>query len=220
MYDKAEFTNADIVVCDYCLTDGKDKKEIHKGCQNKQRDNFWCDILYERNSWSLWNKMFLRTSFFNEIEYPTCNLGEDMTIVCQLMYHCRRIEYIGSPFYNYYMNDGSITKVLSETNRVDYFKQVCENIKVVLSFWKNKPEYSIVRKGLINLCFHPKLYLLPLIERNSKYYKLCNSIFPHIGYCMFFDSNLSWSLRLRSLFVEFRIYGLYNSLVKIAKKTR
>ena len=219
MYDKAKESNADMVVCDYCITDGEQKNDVYKGCQNTHREQLWNNILYGKDLWSLCNRLVLRDCCEN-ITFPIYNMGEDMTMVCQLMYHCRKIEYIGMPFYNYYMNNGSITKDLSETNRVEYFKQVCENIKVVLSFWKEKPEYSIVRKGLNNLCFHPKLYLLPLIEKNTKYYKLCNSIFPRIGYHMFFDSNLSWSSRLRSLSIELRFYKLYHSLVKTVRKAR
>lgn len=87
MYEKAIEENTDVVVCDYIITDGNNVIIKKKGCQSTEIQLFLSDILFQKSSWSLCNKMFARTTYDRGIIYPKHNMGEDMALTCQLVWN-------------------------------------------------------------------------------------------------------------------------------------
>ena len=58
MYEKAMEDEADMVVCDYVVSDSEKILERYIGCVDDNTDNFIMDIFHQKVSWSLWNKLF------------------------------------------------------------------------------------------------------------------------------------------------------------------
>lgn len=114
MYEKAKKEAADVVVCDFARVSEDYRTEI-RGCHSEDIGEFTENCLFQRDSWSLWNKLF-KTACYKDILYPVGNMGEDMLIFFQLISHCHKMSYIPSVFYNYWSNNESITKTKTVTN--------------------------------------------------------------------------------------------------------
>lgn len=110
MYNKAIEEDADVVVCDYVLTNGKSVIKTINACHAKSPKQLIEKCLFQRDSWSLWKKLFKRKAFSN-IEYPQGAMGEDMVTTIQLLWNCKTLSYINKPYYQYFYNSESITNV-------------------------------------------------------------------------------------------------------------
>lgn len=143
MYTKAVEEQADVVVCDYAVSDGNNITRILSGCQTLNIEAYIKDLLLERNSWSLCNKLFHRTSCYKEnIMYPSQAMGEDMAITIQLLLNCKKMSYVHQQFYYYYSNDDSISRASSIDKRFRNYMQNKDNTEIVIS--------SIEREGKLN----------------------------------------------------------------------
>lgn len=131
MYEKAIEDNADIVICDFQYHDGVDKLHRLAGVNDTKKDII-DELLTHHLSWSLCNKLFKR-SLYEGIIYPKGNMGEDFAQCMQMIIKSHRISYIPKPFYNYFMNPGSITRVVtSEQKLKNFYSNKC-NIDIVLN---------------------------------------------------------------------------------------
>lgn len=122
MYEKAIDEEADAVVCDFNLTDGERVLKTICGCSFTDKDLFIEQILYQRNPWTIWNKMFKRTSCYKtDIIYPKGNMGEDFVLTTQLLLNSSKVAYVALPLYNYFYNTSSITRVRTEERKMNNF---------------------------------------------------------------------------------------------------
>lgn len=108
MYEKAKEADADVVVCDFAKVT-EDNRTIVIGCHFADIKEFTENCLFQRDSWSLCNKMF-RNTCYNKIIFPEGTMGEDMLTFFQLFSHCKNIAYIPKDYYNYWYNKDSITQ--------------------------------------------------------------------------------------------------------------
>ena len=69
MYNKAIEEDADVVVCDYVVTNGTSVIKTINACHAKSPGQLIEKCLFQRDPWSLWNKLFKRKAYYN-IEYP------------------------------------------------------------------------------------------------------------------------------------------------------
>lgn len=132
MYEKATEEGADAVVCDYNITDGERVSRTIRGCRFTDKERFIEQILLQNVPWSLWNKMFKRTSCYKaDMIYPKGNMGEDFVLTTQLLLNSNKIAYVSQPFYNYFYNPASITRVVTEGRKMDNFKINKANADIV-----------------------------------------------------------------------------------------
>lgn len=110
MYEKALNEQADIVVCDFARTDGKNFYKVVRACDSTNKDQFINGCIYQKNSWALWNKLVKRELYNDNIIYPTEAMGEDMVLCLQTLAKCSKIAYVNDPLYKYYYHISSITK--------------------------------------------------------------------------------------------------------------
>lgn len=135
MYEKAIEDNADIVVCDYNISNGESVLRRIKGCESTDKVTMIKRLLLQRDPWSLCNKLFKRTVCTKDLIFPKGNMGEDMVLTTQMLLNGGKVAYIARPLYNYFLNQESITH------------QACEE-KKMSNFWQNKENADIVY-GLI-----------------------------------------------------------------------
>lgn len=175
MYEKAENDKVDVVICNYSVTDGVQRKKIESS-QVKTPTKFIESCLLQRDSWSLCNKLFNRKVYYNEIIYPNGDMGEDMTIVFQLMGACRTLSYISDSLYNYFFNPNSITKVFTKEVCIRKYEQLESNAQIVISYLNESNLTSQMPDAIISYKNFIRSILFPIVG-DRKYYKIWNSLF-------------------------------------------
>lgn len=180
MYNEAIKNKSDVIVCGYQITDGKNFIP-YVICQSTEKKLFIQNCLLQKESASLWSKLFKRELFQNEIVYPTCGMGEDITLCLQLVSFCKKIYFIPKPYYYYFSNQDSISKHNTVESVISRFKQVCDNVSILEKIFRDN---SIAGKNIeLSLdCFKHKQrdLLLPVISQ-KKYFKLWKTCFKGIN---------------------------------------
>ena len=211
MYNKAIEEDADIVVCDYYLSDGEYNKEQkyleHPIYSNKKV--YWSKFLRGEASTSLWSKLVRRSLYINnEIIYPTCNMWEDFVITCQLISHSNTIGYVDECLYFYYNNPQSICNSNIDRNQ----KQIMENANIMLFFLQspnNKQSYT--KEDIVCFKYYSRYELSKNVQQ-FKYWKLWHKTFPEIKLNYLFIKDVKCRERLRFLSIY---VGLYPQILKI-----
>ena len=195
MYEKAVEDDADMVVCDFVVTDGNDLSSVIIGCHANNQKRFINNLLLQRDHWSLCNKLIKKSIYSREeITFPSDAMGEDMATVLQLSWFCNRIAYINSPLYFYYQNPDSITKGLDEIKVINHYYGLDRNVKIVLAFYKGKD---------VGLRF--KLLL------DWIYFRSANALISHIDI---------YYQEYRAHFYRKNLRFLMNPYISIARKIR
>lgn len=152
MWNLAEKDDLDVVVCDYSLV--KKNETIRCiGSSNCDATAYLKDVLSAKFSWALWNKLFKRSLFNNEMILPSdgMNMGEDMVLVIQLLYYCKTMGYIPKAYYNYCENPESITQSSNIDKIVGGYVQCVANVSVLESFFCDKEDCMVTKEDIKKL---------------------------------------------------------------------
>lgn len=212
MYEKAKKNEADIVICDYVIHDGHSVVRQIKGCHNTNIKIFIENMLLQRDSWSLCNKLFARTVCDNGILYPKGNLGEDMVLTIQMSLNSKKMEYVELPFYYYYQNTDSIMSSRSLKKDILNFEGLKNNISIVESLLSKNP--SIDNKYGVNRIQINALARLFQNVDNKKAYNLLLTAFPKVWRIAFFNPYIEFSLKLKYVLALVRLFPTLRSLCK------
>lgn len=178
MYDKAVEENADVVVCDFALHDGKRINKIVHACGSLNHQEFLQRILFQRDPWSLWNKLFKRKVCYKDLIYPKGNMGEDMLFCIQMLLPCNHITYIPKAYYFYYKNSESISNKREKANHLRNFEYLKANTDLLIEILKKKKLRNL--KWVINgLEYNATLPLQNLIHSDKKYRTLWFNTYPN-----------------------------------------
>lgn len=168
MYNKAIEEDADVVVCDFCSTDCENE-HYSKGLISKERENVIVDVLLWRIAGCLWNKLVRRKEYTDhDLIYPTHNMGEDAALIVQILWNAKRISYLPEPFYYYYMNQTSITKYVSDDNKIrQRFLQATANVEIIEQFLVDKATGKI-KDALTKYIFEQSYLIVSLAMKNKE----------------------------------------------------
>lgn len=168
MYNKAIEEDADVVVCDFCSTDCENE-QYSKGLISKERENVIVDVLLWRIAGCLWNKLVRREEYTDhDLNYPTHNMGEDAALIVQILWNAKRISYLPEPFYYYYMNQTSITKNVSDDNKIrQRFLQATANVEIIEQFLVDKATGKI-KDALTKYIFEQSYLIVSLAMKNKE----------------------------------------------------
>lgn len=200
MYDEAIKTNADIVTCDYYV-ESKDGISIW----NNNCLDLIDGILTYKIAGSLWNKIFKRSLFEEDIKWPKLNMGEDGAINIQLILKAKSIKHISKPLYHYYINPNS---TINRRGKEDYLKRsigLKESSDIIFdNIHKNdlqdKYEEAILfRKVYVNI-------LASAMVTDTKFYKAIINLYPELSIEKVLFSQLPYSIKLRYLLFRTRLY--------------
>jgi len=206
MFKLAVEEDSDLVVCDYYTTDGTDEKRS-LGLFSTDKEQAILNMLFQKNSWSLCNKLFKRSVYNNKIIYPQDNMGEDMALTMQLIFYCDKISYLANALYFYYQNPSSITKSGLSENFMNRFIQACRNTKIVDTFYEKTILKSKVEKGLLYVKFKQRNLLLPIMN-DKECFKKWLMAFPEINLKVFFCNNITLKEKLKFLLTFLRLYPI------------
>lgn len=203
MIEAARNESSDIVICDIKRTDGNGYLEIEKGCHTTDVREFYINVLFHKDNWSLCNKL-IKSSLYNDIIFPTNNMGEDMAIFLQLIQKVKKISYTPQASYYYFINPLSITNNRTEDQIYDRFIQIVENVKLIVNKVDSIND-SRVKSGLNHLIWSQKEVLLPLIHIKL-YYKIWRNTFAGVEKEILFDNKQKLHDRLKCLLTILHIY--------------
>ncbi len=197
MYEEAERTDADIVMCGYKATDGV---KVFNECYHQQTNKakLLSSLLTMNESWSVWNKMCKRSLYDSDIVYPTLAMGEDMVLTTQMVLNAQRIAVVNKALYNYFYNPNSITKVQSESLRYKHWKDSADNAKTVISIFKKKGLEHEYANELVYLKFLQK-ELAGDLARKKNYSKEWLEMFQEINLRTFSNPFISKSGKMKFL---------------------
>lgn len=204
MYNKAIEEDADVVVCDYVVTNGTSVIKTINACHAKSPKQLIEKCLFQRDPWSLCNKLFNRKAYYN-IEYPKGAMGEDMVTTIQLLWNCKTLSYINKPYYQYFYNSESITKVCTRESCIRKFNQLSCNTTIVMNFIKNKKlddEYKdalVVYKNFIRSVLYPIVY-------DKQYYNIWNNMFLGLNKQVLLSKYISASEKIRVFLTMVHLY--------------
>ena len=204
MYNKAIDEDADVVVCDYVVTNDTSIIKTINACHAKSAKQLIENCLFQRDPWSLCNKLFNRKVYYN-IEYPKGAMGEDMATTIQLLWNCKTLSYINKPYYQYFYNYESITKVCTRDSCISKFNQLSCNTTIVMNFIKNKKlddEYKdalVVYKNFIRSVLYPIVY-------DKQYYNIWNNMFLGLNKQVLLSKYISASEKIRVFLTMVHLY--------------
>lgn len=204
MYNKAIDDDADVVVCDYVVTNGTSVIKTINACHAKSPGQLIEKCLFQRDPWSLCNKLFKRKAYYN-IEYPKGAMGEDMVTTIQLLWNCKTLSYINKPYYQYFYNYESITKVCTRDSCIRKFNQLSCNTTIVMNFIKNMKlddEYKdalVVYKNFIRSVLYPIVY-------DKQYYNIWNNMFLGLNKQVLLSKYISASEKIRVFLTMVHLY--------------
>ena len=182
LYNEAVNSNSEIVVCDYCIVDDDNNAKLRsqKFPPTITKEEMMKLILHGTLSSSLCNKIFKRTLFVdNSIVQPKGNMGEDMILLLQALYYCNRVIYIQKSLYNYYFNEKSITKSVSEDKVYKRFQTSILNTQVMDAFFQKKGLSAILDDEFTYLKLRKLYHLQPLLS-DKKIFTQWKSTYPDL----------------------------------------
>lgn len=203
MYSEAITNNSDVVICDYILTNGTSDMGIIKSCHADTPKQEIKNCLFQRDPWSLWNKLF-RKNVYSNIEYPKDAMGEDMATTIQLLWNCELMSYISKPYYKYYYNPESITKKVTRENCINRFEQLSKNTDIVLNFL-NSNDAKIFEAELVVYKNFIRSVLYPLVY-DRKYYTIWNTMFVNLNKQALLSKNISVPEKIRIILTMLHLY--------------
>ena len=160
MYEKAKVDGADVVVCDFKVTDGE-RFVINSGICHEA--TFLSDMMYSKYTWALWNKLIKR-SLHKEIEYPSENVGEDMAMVIQMVIKARKISCVKGTYYYYYYNPMSVMNRQDKDSLLCKYRQMNSNINYVEEALRNSGLIKTYTKELNAIKFYGQTLLIPVLD--------------------------------------------------------
>lgn len=206
LYEKAKQDESDVVVCSFIETDCQ-HLSIPISVFPAAKDGVLTNRLScWENEGSLCNKLFKRELYNYDITFPVADMGEDMCLVYQLIFYCKKISYVPEVHYYIYKNPLSITRTPTKENILKNFNGACANCRIVEKFYLqhglNDKETS---KAVIRLKYSKREILRPLIAE-YEYYKLWCETFPEIDKSIFKSNALTLREKIKSLLIRFKIF--------------
>lgn len=201
MYSKAQEDDADIVVCDYFITDGIGNNQIVGACLSTKKKDFIENLFLnsKSNSWAVWNKLYKRSLYTeNNLIDPLGAMGEDMLLSFQLVWYSKRISYINKAFYYYFFNPNSISNNLAIESCLRKFYQLKDNVDLVQYFFSDKILTSKMKTGLMLLKYEARSMLYNVIG-DKKYYVLWKATYPDLFFPLLLNPRVS--LKIKSIFL-------------------
>lgn len=143
MYNKAIMDNSDVVISDFSITDGYNVNIHISGCHAYSPKQFIENCLFQRDAWSLWNKLFNRKVYSN-IEFPSSSMGEDLATTIQLFMNVTKLSYISKSYYHYFQNSTSTIHQKSEAAVLRRFHQLLENTNIAIRHLEESKDFHYI----------------------------------------------------------------------------
>lgn len=211
LYLYAISNKCDIVLHDYFMSDGSEKKVVNLNFPDVEKKSVISTIISGAERGSLCMALVKREIYFKEeMLFPVGDMTEDSTLLIQMLWLADNIKHLPKPYYNYYRNASSITNSLSVASCEKRFKDCCNNTNLIEEFLNEHcctlfKEDILIRKLLnINL-------LLPVIYKFSCYLKW-RYTYPNIFSQILRLRRISWGVKVKIILAYCGFYPIYHFL--------
>lgn len=213
LYRKAVETGADMVWCDFYISDGSNNicSTLNKFSDNKEL--LMKHLISGQTHSSLVIKLVRTTIYANEICYPQKNMREDLALMVQLLYFAKKIEKVEEPLYYYYSNQSSMSKDIDYNSVVKRYSDSIENFNIIYSFLANHGVSDIYDKELLVLKFRIKENLA-IITNSDDGEKLWKESFPEIRIIDVIKMNVNYIIKIKYFLTELGIYPYIKRMMK------
>lgn len=182
MYNKAIEEDADVVVCDYYRSNATINTKIRVLEISKDCDKVFRALLCHKFQPSVCNKLVRRELFDKVYVYPTCNMGEDLVLMVQIINNCKKISDLRQPLYYYYNNSESITGLNSYENVSKRVMQLQKNVLLIEKYLVDEGLCAKYRDEILNLKVFTK-YESFKCSQDKRWHMLWKEIFPELKLC-------------------------------------
>lgn len=212
LYERTLQELSDVVICDYYIANSKTERKVVSGCLSQDKTEIIKDLLYQRTSWAVWNKLVKSTLYKDLKEYPLYAMGEDMVMISQVYCDSLNFSYVDEPLYNYFENSSSIMNVHTMEKCIEKFTQVKANTSLILPIIKEKFDKRTFDNISNCLSYNTTIALYPVIY-DSEIRKLWwIEMKGRSG--LLFDKDAKAIFKLMYLLIVTGIYPLYKKIKK------
>lgn len=205
MYEASQNGEFDIVVSGYKMTDGIHEK-LFKELGSSDADMYLQEMMNGRTAWFLSNKLIKSWLWRKIAKWPTGNMGEDMCISLQLFSYAKNVAFVSGPVYYYYANPVSIARAHSEQKDIAKYKQLSENVEIVINFLKNKSYNKAFQKSIDHL--HFCRYSMLVNVKDTEYRKEYRRGVRLYAWSVITNSNVMPKDRIRAFLMLTNVYQL------------
>lgn len=178
LYYSAFYNDSDIAVCDF-LVHRENEAGLRLGARTNDVNTYIQNLLFQKDSVAMWNKLIRRDIYANDILFPFDNMGEDMATTLQLVAHCHKMSFVEGAYYHYDGTTNSITREVSKEKVLTRAIQACRNVNLAIRFYQDS-ESEIIRNGITHLKFMQRRQLMPIINHQDAY-EIWKRTFPEIN---------------------------------------
>lgn len=174
LYNVAQSSNSDIVVCGYSLSDGEifwDDNWYDDSFVMKKPESIRSIIALQSSPY-VWNKLIRRALFAtSDIVYPTRFLAEDWAISVQLFVLANKVSYIPDKLYYYFDNPLSFQKVYTEERCIKQMEDEEVNVQLVINWLRERKMDRQFRSELVKRMSITKSKVFPVTS-----YRYCRKL--------------------------------------------
>lgn len=207
LYNKAKESKTDIVFFDFFKSDGINHtilKRLRK--ESYEKEEMLDLLLCGKVTGSLCGALFQRNLYLENFEYPQADMGEDWTMVIQMVCNCRTaISYLSTPLYYYRFNPSSISESVSKES---ILKRYSDNVENGLMIYKKFDTINQTGNHLNSIVCSKLIIrknLLLLLGETITYHQWFKS-FPEINCCVFNNSKISLKDKAIFFLCVLRVY--------------
>ena len=139
MYEQAKRSDADVVMCDYYIVYGEQRKLVKAQKYNSRKEMFFNGLA------AAWNKIYKKSVIDSYgIQFPKAVNFEDTEFYCKLIPHVEKADYVGEPFVYYVQRSGSIANTISGPKTM-HMEKIWRNI---VSYYQSNHFYDTYKEEL------------------------------------------------------------------------
>jgi hypothetical protein len=205
MYREAQYTNADIVWCDFCYSYSDHEEIVKQKCKN---DRMACikALLSEKLHGGVWNKLVKRELYVaNEIHFPdNLSMWEDLRVSVSLFVNARNVVYLPMAFYHYVQYNAN---ALHRDNTLLRLREMQQNMYGIIRYLKENQIKGIGREINYLKLATKQIYLT---ASDIQSFRLWRTIHPESNRYIWSYSALPMHLRLVGGVASLKLWPLVN----------
>ena len=215
MYEKALYEGDDIVSCGWYITDNTNiLAERNDTYVNPLQGGIIGDILTQKFSSWLWNKLVRRPLYDKILFFPTRNVLEDMCLSIQLYYYSTKTSIINRSLYYYYLNPESVThRIETKEETADFVQEMMDNFECIRKFLQENSLQEQYHYEIECFEYYIKNWMRYAV-RSASDIKLWQNIFPQLNNPFHRNPYFGMRDRFMALLLSLRIYPFIKALIR------
>lgn len=202
MYSRAIGADADIVTCDFLISDGNGST-VSSGAAAPGRE--LSQMLLSRCPWSLCNRIIHRRLLERPLIPPVADMGEDMVISFQLIDRARTVAHVPEPLYVYWQNPASTSNAAGLQKAIARWEASRRNSDLLLDYFASSGRFKADSPQIVAFKYRARRYLEPYLKA-PQVYSLWRSTYPEVDKVLVFTRGIPLKRKILYLLMYIRIY--------------